>query len=355
MKSLYVASTSGYSGKNLIVLGLSHRFLEDNIKLGYFKPVGISPVKARGGFTDKDAWVIYRALDLEVPIEDLCPGLITHDIMMEAYQHDIEGLEERITTVFKRISEGKDLVLMSGSGSLASGKFLNLSGFQVVEKLDSKVILVDQYEKEFFLDAVLDARDRLGERLIGLIINNVDAELRDMVRDHIVPFLQRKGVPVLGIIPHHTVLGAVMVEDIVERLGADVLCCKDKLEELVENFLIGGMQVDKFIEYARKMRNNAVIVGGDRSDVQLAAIETRAKCIILTGNLYPNEIVVSKAEMNGVPMLVVRGDTYTVAKTVGDLSRKLRLREREKVEEGVRLIDEGVDFDRLYRLLGIKV
>ena len=54
-------------------------------------------------------------------------------------------------------------------------------------------------------------------------------------------------------------------------------------------------------------------------------------------------------------MLVVRGDTYSVAKTVGDLSRKLRLREREKVEAGVRLIDEGVDFDRLYRLLGIKV
>lgn len=354
MISLYVGSTSGYSGKNLTVLGLGHRFLEDNIKLGYLKPVGIFPVKAKGVLTDKDAWVIYRALDLKGPIEDLCPALITHDLMVEAYQHHIKGLEERILTVFKRVSKGKDLVLLSGSGALTSGKFLELSGLQIVNKLDSKVLLVDQYEKEFFLDAILDAKDRLGEKLVGLIINNVSAELQETVRGHIIPFLKRKKIPVLGVIPHNTILGSVMIGDIVKRLGADVLCCRDKLDELVEHFLIGSMQVNKVIEYIRKTRNNAVIVGGDRSDVQLAAIETKAKCIILTGNLYPNEIVVSKAEMKGVPMCVARGDTYTVAKIVGDLSRKLRLREKEKIETGVRIIDEGVDFGLLYRLLGVK-
>ena len=354
MVSLYVGSTSGYSGKNLTVLGLGRRFIKDNIKFGYFKPVGISPVKAKGILTDKDAWVIYRAFELQGSIEDLCPGLITHDIMVEAYQHDIEGLEDRILSVFNRISSGKDLVLMSGSGTLTSGKFLELSGYQVVKKLDSKVLLVDQYEKEFFVDALLDAKERLGDGLIGLIINNVAAELQEMVKDHIVPFLQRKGIEVLGVLPYDTVLGSVMIEDIAESLGADILCGRDKLHELVEHFLIGGMQVDKVIEYIRKTRNNAVIVGGDRSDVQLAAIEAHSKCIILTGNLYPNEIIVSKAEMKGVPMLVARDDTYTVAKTLEALSRKLRLREKEKVETGIRLIDEGVDFDRLYRLLALK-
>jgi hypothetical protein len=79
------------------------------------------------------------------------------------------------------------------------------------------------------------------------------------------------------------------------------------------------------------------------------------QCLILTGNLYPNEIVVSRAELKGIPIVVVRADTYSVAKNVEELSRKLRLREKEKVYCGIRLIEEGFDFKRLYETLGISV
>jgi BioD-like phosphotransacetylase family protein len=115
------------------------------------------------------------------------------------------------------------------------------------------------------------------------------------------------------------------------------------------------MQVDRALEYIRKAKNNAVIVGGDRADIQLAAIEATTQCLILTGNLYPNEIVVSKAEMRGIPIVVVREDTYSVAKKVEELSGKLRLREKEKVDCGIRLIEERVNFERLYGSLGISV
>jgi len=141
----------------------------------------------------------------------------------------------------------------------------------------------------------------------------------------------------------------------VDTLVGDVLCCRNKLDGLIEHFLIGGMQVDRALEYIRKTRNNAVIVGGDRADVQLAAIEAMTQCLILTGNLYPNEIVVSRAELKGIPIVVVRADTYSVAKKVEELSRKLRLKEKEKVYYGIQLIEEKVDFQRLYETLGINV
>jgi BioD-like phosphotransacetylase family protein len=70
--------------------------------------------------------------------------------------------------------------------------------------------------------------------------------------------------------------------------------------------------------------------------------------------LYPNEIVISKAEMRGVPIVVVRDDTYSVAKKMEELSRKLRLKESEKVYCGIRLVEERVDFERLYRSLDLK-
>jgi hypothetical protein len=247
------------------------------------------------------------------------------------------------------------VVLVGGAGKLESGKLFDVSGYDVVEKLNASVLLVDYYEGEFYLDAVLDAQSRLGKRLLGAIINRVDAGYLDRLEDLIVPWLERKGIPVFGILPDDAVLASVMIGDIVDTLVGDVLCCRNKLDGLIEHFLIGGMQVDRALEYMRKTRNNAVIVGGDRADVQLAAIEAMTQCLILTGNLYPNEIVVSRAELRGIPIVVVRDDTYSVAKKVEELSRKLRLREKEKVYCGIRLIEEGFDFQRLYKTLGISV
>jgi BioD-like phosphotransacetylase family protein len=280
---------------------------------------------------------------------------MTHDMMVEGCRTEVSGLQEKVLEAFEAVSKGKDVVLIGGAGTLESGKFLNISGFDLIEKFNASVLLVDCYEREFYLDAVLDAHERLGTRLLGAIINRVHTGYVEKVHDLIIPFLERKGIPVLGILPHDAVLASVMIADVVDALAGDVLCCRNKLDGLIEHFLIGGMQVDRALEYIRKARNNAVIVGGDRADIQLAAIEATTQCLILTGNLYPNEIVISRAEMRGVPIIVVRGDTYSVAKKVEEVSRKLRVREKEKVDCGIRLIEENVDFRRLYEALGISV
>ncbi|MCK4390388.1 MAG: phosphotransacetylase family protein [Desulfobacterales bacterium] len=353
MVTLYVGSTKGYSGKNLTVMGLGQRCLRDGLKVGYLKPFGRLPIKVNGALTDKDAWFIHQVLMLKDPVETLCPVVMTHDLMVEGCRGECAGFDLKILKAFEAVSKGKDVVLIGGAGKLESGKFFNISGYDIIEKLNARVLLVDCYEREFYLDAVLDAHGRLGERLVGVILNSVQAGYVEKIEDLIIPFLERKGIPVFGSLPYDAVLGSVMIADIVEACAGDVLCCRNKLDNLVEHFLIGGMQVDRALEYIRKTRNNAVIVGGDRADIQLAAVEATTQCLILTGNLYPNEIVISRAEMRGVPIVVVRDDTYSVAKKVEELSRKLRLREKEKVYCGIRLIEERVNFKRLYEALGI--
>jgi BioD-like phosphotransacetylase family protein len=59
--------------------------------------------------------------------------------------------------------------------------------------------------------------------------------------------------------------------------------------------------------------------------------------------------------MRGIPIVVVRDDTYSVAKKVEELSGKLRLKEKEKVYCGIRLVEDRVDFKRLYEALGISI
>jgi len=124
---------------------------------------------------------------------------------------------------------------------------------------------------------------------------------------------------------------------------------------LVEHFLIGAMQADKAIEYFKKTRRNAVIVGGDRVDIQLSAIESGSVCLILTGELYPSEIILSRAEQKNVPMIVVREDTFSIAKKLEKLSVRLRLRDTSKVDRGMSLVADNVDFSMLYKKLGINI
>ena len=354
MISLYVGSTSGYSGKSLVSMGLGHRFRRDGLRVGYFKPVGILPLKVDDTLTDHDAWRIYRALELKDPLSEICPVVLTQELAVKSYLKDMKGLLAKIVRAFDHLSRNKDVMLVGGYGSIYTGSFLGLQGLRVIKRLSSYVVIVVKYEGEYIVDYVLQAKKDLGDRFLGVILNKVTPEHRQSADEYAVPFLNRKGVDILGILPHDPVVGSITVEELNEMLGGKILCGHDRTGNLVENFLIGAMQVDKAIEYIRKTRHNAVIVGGDRSDIQLSAIESGSVCLILTGELYPSEIILSKAEEKNIPILIVREDTYSIAKKLERLSVRLRLRDKAKVERGMNLVAANTDFSLLYRKLGIR-
>ncbi|MEW6586040.1 MAG: phosphotransacetylase family protein [Nitrospirota bacterium] len=354
MVSLYIGSTGGYTGKSLVSMGLGHRFKRDGLRVGYFKPVGILPIKVDNILTDTDAWRIRRALELKDSLSDICPVVLTQELAVKSYLKDIKGLMARILSSFRRLSADKEIMLIGGYGSIYTGSYLGLQGLQIIKRLGARAVIVVKYEGEYIVDYVLQAKKDLKDRFVGVIINKVHIEQKAAVDEYVLPFLKRKGVDVLGVLPHDSVVGAITVEELNEMLGGKFLCSHDHGNNLVEQFLIGAMQVDKAIEYFKKTRNNAVIVGGDRADIQLSAIESGSVCLILTGDLYPGEMIISRAEEKNIPILVVREDTYSIAKKLEKLSVRLRLRDMVKVERGMNLVSEHVDFSLLYRKLGIR-
>jgi BioD-like phosphotransacetylase family protein len=355
MISLYVGSTSGYSGKSLVSMGVGLRLKKDGLRVGYFKPVGILPIKVENILTDKDAWFIYRAFELKDHVAEICPVVLTQELTVRAYLKDIRGLLRKIERSFQQLSQDKDIMIVGGSGSIYSWSVLGVSGLKVIKRLNAKVLLVVKYEGEFCVDYILQAKKDLGEHFIGVIFNKVTHEFRQSVDDYIVPFLKRRGIDVIGILPHDPLVGSITVEELNEMLGGKVLCCHDRLNNLIERFLIGAMQVDRATEYFKMTKNNAVIVGGDRADIQLSAIESGTECLVLTGELYPSELIVSRAEQKNIPIIVIRDDTYTVAKKVERLSVRLRLRDKAKVAHGTELVMKNVNFPLLYKHLGINI
>ena len=354
MVSVFIGSTEEYSGKTLICLGLGKKLREDGFEVGYFKPIGRLPTTVGGVTVDADAVFMTRMLDLEEPLEEISPVLLTQDVLARAYSGDASGLRERILKAYSRLSEGRDVMIIGGTGSLADGAVIGMPGPVLAEDLDAQVLLVDGCRKEMFVDDLLMASQWLAERSLGVVLNTVAPARMGYIRERIVPFLASRGVEVLGIMPRDMILSSVSIRQLCEAISGEVLCCPEALDDLVENFSVGAMALESALRHFRRVRDKAVITGGDRSDIQLAALDTDTKCLILTGGLYPNEIIRGRAEELSVPILVVHTDTLETVLRVERVLRHSAFREPERVARAIELVKQEVAFGRLYEKLGVR-
>ena len=332
-------------------MGLSLR--DRGLKAHYFKPVGTLPTREQGALTDEDALFIARSLGYQGDVSALCPVLLTGELSERALRGEAGNLERSIVDAYRTVSAGADVTIIGGVGGLSRGALLNLSGQRIASLLESRVLLVARYESDITVEEILLAGDLLGDRLAAVAFNYVPPEALDHVRGSVREYLERRDLPVLGAVPRDEVLGSVTVRELAEQLDAKVLCCENRLDELVKHFVIGAMNVASAVKYFREREDKAVITGGDRPDIQLAALQTPTKAVILTGNLHPSNVLVKRAQQVGVPMLLVGADTLSVVARIDSIVGKLRVRERVKVERARDLLEKNLDFGRLFAIMGV--
>ena len=347
MRALYIGSTAGNSGKSMITMGLGLRLKEQGQKLGYLKPVGRSPVAQQGRLADGDAEFMKQVLGLDDPLDDICPVIVTQDLVTQGLRGEVPELLPRIQEALGRVGQGKDVVLVGGAGSLTEGMFLGLAGLRLVKALHLPVLLIDPYQAEVCVDCILSAREALGERLLGVVLNRVTPPSLAEVTGAVVPFLNGRGIPVLGTIPRDLLLDAITVRQLHGVLGGRVLCGEDRLDEFVERFAVGAMDVDAALAYFWRQPNKAVITGGHRSDILMAALETSTRCLVLTGGQAPNDLILSRAVERGIPILVVATDTLTTVEKLEGVLGRIRIREERKVARARQLIDAHLDYATL--------
>jgi BioD-like phosphotransacetylase family protein len=354
MAGIYVGSTSGFSGKNMVVMGLGLKFQKDGLNIGYMKPVGAVPKEIEGRLWDEDAHFVKQVLKLEGEPETLTPVLVTQDFKVKAFSGQCTDLIPDIARAYEKVSQGKDVTIVAGSGSMFSGKYCRVDGVTVVKALDIPALVIDRYDGELRYDFLLAMKETLGENLLGVVLNDIPPGFMDEVETMLRPFFESVGVKVLGVIPKDPLMGAIKVSDLAERLGGKIISSHAKAGKVVENFLIGTMQVDNFMTHFRKNRNSAVIVGGDRADVQLVALEGNCPCLILTGNLYPNDIILTRSEVLEIPIVIVREDTYSVAKKMESILSRHKLRDVIKIRQGAQLVSQSIDYAYIKEKLGLR-
>ncbi len=353
MVYLYLTSQQGLAGLHTLCIGLGMRFREDGFRVGYIKPLGHRYHQEEGMVTDEDAAFMRRTLELEEDLSDICPVVFTPKLVNEALKGEAGDLMARVRGALSRVEKGKDLILLQGAYTSLQGRMLGISAFELVPALGVPVLLVERFNDAYLADNALFAKDRFGEALLGVIYNMVPPNRDSFVREYLVPYLENRGIPVLGALPHEKRLASINVADLARLLGGKMLCGEECGGVMVEDLVVGAMSQEHALSVFRKRRNYCVVTGGDRSDIQLAAMEAGASCLILTGNLYPSSIILGKADEMGIPVILVGTDTFTTAERAEMIIRSARTHEESKLERLRELIREFVDMDRLYELAGI--
>jgi len=354
MVPVCLASISPYAGKNAVALGMACKFRDDGKKVGYFKPIGPLPVRMEGGMVDEDAVFFKKVLNLCDPLDALCPVVLDDETVGEILRQKVERPKERILTAFKAVSEDRDIVLAVSMGRLSSGRAFGYSMRQFVEDVKAKLIVVDRYRWPMeSMDGLLLMKEWVGDQLAGVVFNHIPRAQRSHVTQAVEPFLATNGIPVLGVLGEDRLMNAVPLQEIVDNLDGRVLCGGDRLDELAENFCIGAMTAEAALRIFRRVPRKAVITGGDRPDIHLAALETDTRCLILTGDLYPNERILARADAQGVPVILVSASTSRAAEVFDWLRRNSPLHNERKVARAKALVEENLHWDRINDVLGI--
>ncbi|MBW4625761.1 MAG: phosphotransacetylase family protein [Brasilonema octagenarum HA4186-MV1] len=352
-KYLLIGSTEAYCGKSATVLGLSYQLQQKGLDIAYGKPLGTCLSESAGTMVEED--VQFIANNLNLPKNRVAATMLALNEV--AVQKRLQGLDKTnyqnlLQVQYSQIQVG-DLVLLEGPGNLEEGSLFDLSLLQVAEVVDAAILLVARYKSLLLVEALLCAKQRLGDRLVGVVINDIPAEQLQAVNTTIRPFLEQQGIPVLGMLPKSVLLCSVSVRELVNQLKAEVLCCGDRLDLMVESLAIGAMNVNAAVKYFAMRRNMAVVTGGDRVEIQQAALETSTQCLILTGQLPPPSFILNRAEELEIPILSVDLDTLTTVEIIDRTFGTVRVHEPLKVECIRHLMAQHFDVDRLLALLNL--
>ena len=356
MKALYITSVEQYSGKTALCLALGKQMQQDGYNIGYLKPMSTQPWRSPNGvLADEDSIFVQKTLGLGPDLEALCPVIVTPSSLRERLKGIVQDDPlEKIELAADAASKGKDALLVEGGASLREGYAMGLSNLQVAERLAAPAIVLVKFRGEMpLVDDAYTARFRLGEQLHGVILNQIPEDAAEFVSEYARPYLEEKGIKVLGSLPRIPRLSALSVGELLDLLDAEVLTKNVDPNALVEAFSVGAMTADVALSRFRRQTNKAVITGGDRTDIQLAAMETSTVVLILTGNLHPSPLIIQQAESLNIPILLVKDNTMEATERIERAYGKTRLGQPEKLETFIQLMADNVNIKAIYAAIGL--
>ncbi|MFC1548449.1 phosphotransacetylase family protein [Candidatus Omnitrophota bacterium] len=359
-KRIFIAATSQNVGKTTVSLGLLATFKDRFKKIAFIKPVGQRYLVEKGVKVDEDSLLMDRIFQFNIPLQDMSPVAVEKGYTEKFLDGEItEDAAAKVKTAFNKVAEGRDIVVIEGTGHAGVGSVFDLSNAAVAKMLDSRVVLVAQGGIGNPIDEISVNKslfDKMGVKLAGVIINKVLPHKYDKVNKYVRKGLDRLGIPVLGVIPYVELLDIPTMRDFREELDMHVLCGEKHLNRQMGKILVGAMEVREAAQFIED--DSLVITPGNRGDLinLLIKIHTgrlkapkRIAGLILSGGFTPKRRIYNALRKTDIPTLMSRLDTYDVASRVHDLTVKIKSRDKNKVKLAIDMIEKYVYIERVVK------
>jgi len=363
-RKIFITSTERRSGKSLVTIGLMHALQGIIPKVGYMRPIGQRYVG--DSKFDEDALLVRDIFGLSDELADINPT------SMQDAQEDKDKLFERIFDAYKRLSEGKDVMIFEGTDYISTISALEFDiNAELAHNLVAPVLLVASGAGKKFsqiVENITEATESFREmncNLLGVIVNRFETESFTRDTEQLREMLVKKEITLYGTLPPHMLLSRPRLRDVAEKLGAEIFYQGDDLSKVVTDVKILAMTPENALGYVGEIDGYLLITPGDRVENILVALAAqrsvfypRFSGMILTGGIIPGPNVrkLFKGQADaGLTILTVPDDTYGCALKVNEVSGELKKDDKEKIDLVNQLVNVHINTDRIFKELGTVV
>ena len=376
MKSIYVTSAEGRSGKSTVALGVVDLLLRQGRAVGVFRPIARST-------TERD-----YVLDLLLGFDGVQTGYdqaigVTYDDV----HADPDAALSRIIDRYKVVEATSDVVVIVGSDYTDVGSPTELGyNARIAANLGAPVLLVLGGRVAQGADERLgqaDARSASEVRqltevavsslraehadLIAVVVNRADTERLDgiavAVGDVVAPenLPRRDDEPGVWVLPEDPMLVAPSVASIMASVdGALVSGDPELLDREALGVVVAAMGMENVL--TRLIEGSVVVVPGDRTEVLLAVLMANASGtfpsiagIVLNGGFELSEPIerLLKGIRTNLPIIGTAYGSYETTVRITHTHGRLAADSERKRERALALFEQNVDGDVLLRLLDV--
>ena len=336
MPTIYIAGSRSGSGTTAVATGLAALLAK------YGQKVTLAKALRVGSSASQDADSAFH--------QTLFPDSVAPDgwpISLEQFPPN--GSMDEIVSNLKTAPLPIGTTIVEGVSGDISDNDRHQIDATLAHALNSHVILVSN-------DASPFAAQLYSDQFIGVIINGVPAYSRHDVEIVSAAGAQQQGISVLGLLPESRRMLSPSVSEVAEHLGAELInraaltSPENQLGGLVEHFMLGGWFLDQGAYVFGRRENKAVIVRGDRPDLQMAALDTSTVCLILTNDKLPVQYIVHHAKLRQIPLLTTQIGTLETMERLNNIGERVTLYSAAKAQYFAELLEAYCNIESLTAL-----
>jgi len=346
-RSLLVAPAADAAGLARTCLGLLRALDRQGVHVAFVKPV--AQPRADGG-PDRSAALV-AAIGAPGPPEPLS----TAELERQLGEGGLDVVLEKIVAACEPAYAGSDVVVVEGLSSGPSRLYASSINQALARALDADVLLASSWRPDAIVEdlaeqlAIAAGGYASGEqaRVVGCVVHGLPPA-DPAPAAALAAALASSDLRLIAGVPHRPELTWLRVLDLVRELDPEILHEGD-LSRRIKDVAVFAQGIPGGIRVLDDGR--LVVVPGDRHDVVMAAClaelnGTHLAALLLSAGIVPHPRVwelTRATAATGLPILVLRDDSYQTATRVRDLDPGLPVDDLDRIEGVTETVADALD------------